>query len=996
MKKKIVIFVIIALLIPALILIYAERDMLAENPFERLRAFDGPSQAVTESDNVLLVTDSGKTRVTVLIDYKVSATINGLKESNGFFYVEHMAFADGKVYISDVKYEEGSTRVDVERILQFTVNGRFEKVLFEQTYEDNKPFQYGNILDIRTHNGSLIFLIKNGDALELYRIADDGTPSLLRTVSAADAPYLCNAVYDVFAGRVYAVSKDGMIYAENNSGGLAVMLDFSQTDTIPWEVAIDKDSTLYIADLAAQSIILSDGSVFYKGAESVIYRLAVNGGGIVSFTDGENIFQFTAGGEALFAGDTAEYETTYFLWRLAVWILAAVSAVMLLIIAARLCLWLLKTGSGEQTKYLFIIILSTALTAVIVAVSIFNTSLKAEAQEKEFSITQMGLTVSGSSGMTFGGDFEMLNALGDYGGSAYNSVRSVLDPICEATYEQGGYLYYVLYRVVGNMVYAVIDYENTIGVIHPIAVCPDTWMEVFEGAESHLFETYSDVNGSWAYAVTPLYNPKGTIVGLVEMGYNLDVADLRTERQIQETILATAVLLILFLLLFSEIAAIIEPVTELRRHRSGRVPELIRPLIFLAFFADNFYTAFIPQLSGRLFLSSGFDFSLSMGAALPLSAKLFFIAMAAVAGGVLIGRLGMDITLICGAVTEMAGLAVAAAAVGMNSYMLLLAGLSISGLGLGLVVVSCNTIPTYFKDEKKRNSLFTGVSVGMISGIVVGTSVGAYIAQAVGYGMTFVLSAAVLFPALWLSFKSAPHSSEPSFATATPLDAVESNAGGDKADERQHVVNWLSSQRLKMSVMRFLSNRSAFSFLLFAMLPFMVVMSFREFAFPLYAGERAISEVAIGQTLLFSGAIAIFIAPAMTTALMKHLRAKWVNILAGAICAAGLLLFALNPTLQNSIAAVYILSFTASFAYTAQSVYFASIRAAKAFGSGRTMGVFTLFDNLSQTAGPLLFGAALILGYGTAALILGLAEIALLILFILLGETECKNEGVSG
>jgi hypothetical protein len=47
-----------------------------------------------------------------------------------------------------------------------------------------------------------------------------------------------------------------------------------------------------------------------------------------------------------------------------------------------------------------------------------------------------------------------------------------------------------------------------------------------------------------------------------------------------------------------------------------------------------------------------------------------------------------------------------------------------------------------------------------------------------------------------------------------------------------------------------------------------------------------------------------------------------------------------------------------------------------------------LFDNLSQTAGPLLFGAALILGYSMAGLLIGVAAAVLLILFAVAGESD--------
>ncbi|MCL2029908.1 MAG: MFS transporter [Oscillospiraceae bacterium] len=963
--RKRAVYIAGALLAAALLTVFAGRERLAENPFDRGRVFADPSHAVT-AGNLLLVTDGGKTRVTVLSGHKVSAAITGAKETGGFFYAEHTAAHGGKIYIADVKYEEGSTRVETERILRFSAGGRFETVLFERPYEEEKPFQHGNILDLRSHDGRLTFLMARDGALELYSLVNSlagETPALLRSVSAENAPYLYGAVYDAFGDTLYAVSKDGVIYAEDAAGGLAALDGLGRAGWIPREAAPDGSGSLYITDLASQSIVRADGSVFFEG-DGIIFRLDTDETGLVSFTDGQSVYQVSAGGETRFAGDSAEYTAEYFLRRLLVWLLAAASAAAVLFLLGRLGLRVLKGGVG-QSKYLFIIIISVTLTSVIVAASIFSASIQTEAQEKEFSITQMTLAVSGISGMTIGDDFASLNAPEDYGGPAYHRVRAALDPICETAYEQGGYLYYVLHKVVDGVVYSVLDYEDTVGVMYPIAEISEGWSDVFEGRAPYLFESFSDVNGSWTYAAAPVFSSEGAIAGLVEMGYNLDTAALRTQRQIRDIALSTAVLLVMFILVFSEVSAILEPLSALRRlSGKGRyVPELIRPLIFLAFLADSACTAFIPQLSGRIFSDSGLGWSLSMGAALPLSAKLFFVAIAAVAGGVLIDRLGMNLSLVCGTVTEIAGLFLTAAAVTMNHYALLIAGLSLSGAGLGVVVVAGNTLPAAYEEERRKSALFSGVNIGMVAGIVAGTSAGAYAAQAGGYALTFLLSAAALLPALWLAFKSAPRSF--GLSLSAQMEALEEK---------------------EMGLARFLRDKSVFSFLLFMMSPFMVILYFREFAFPLYASEQGVSEVGIGQALLFSGAAGIFIAPALSAALLKRLGGKRTNLLAGGLCAAGLILFALRPSFQSAAAAVFMMSAAACFGYVAQGVYFSSIRAVKAFGTGKSMGIYSLLDNLSQTAGPLLFGAALALGYRLAAWVIGLVSAALFLLFALLGR----------
>jgi predicted MFS family arabinose efflux permease len=967
-KYKKAAYIVGAFLIIALIFVYAGRGKLAENPFEKTRVFEDLSHAITGSDASLIVTDGGKTRVSVLTGGTVSATIRGGRETGGFFYAEHIAAGGGKVYIADVKYEQGSTRVEAERILQFTSGGRFEKTLFEHTYEQNKPFQYGNILDMRFFGGTLIFIFERGNTLELYGIADS-EPVLLREIPAINAPYLCSAFFDASSDKVYAVSKDGIIYAEKGAYGLTVLADKNESGIIPWEIAADTSGGLFITDLASRSIIKADGSVFFY-AQGVVYRLDINENGIVSFTDIENVYQLNTSGRVIFEGSEVAYGAGYFTLRSAVWLLAVITALILVYTAIRFVIWFIKRNKGNQIRYMLVIILSMVLTALIIAAAMINSSFEHNEKKIEYNITQVILTVSGFTGYSIGDDLESINSLTDYGGPAFTRIRETLDPICEAAYQQGEYMYYVLYRVIDGQMIAVMDYENTIGVIYPLGECPEEYYVILSGEQTVLYEKGSDAYGSWTYAVAPVYNSLGEIIGLLEMGSNLDVETLRINRQIREIVLSTAVLLILFLLIFTEATALADIKNPELKTRTGHIPELIRPLTFLAFLADSTYAVFIPQLSGQIFESSGFNFTSSLGAALPLSVHLFFIAVASILGGKFIDRLGMRSVLVTGLATEIAGLGLTAFAVASGSYILLLAGMSVSGCGLGVVVVSGNTLPATYENTQRRNSLFSGVNVGLVSGIVVGTSLGSYVAGAAGYAMTFVLSAFILLPALWLGFKCAPRSH--GLALSIQEDDL---------------------RKPQLTMPRFLSSVNVFSFLLFAMFPFMTILYFKDFVFPLFASRQGYSEVGIGQTLLFSGAISILIGPSVSSALLKRLGAKGTNVAMGALFAGGLLLFSFAPTLGVAIIVVYILTIAGCVGLVAQGVYFSSLRACKAYGAGRSMGVYSLFDNLSQTAGPLLFGAALILGYSMAGLLIGIAAAVLLVLFAALGEND-KGETV--
>jgi len=383
-------------------------------------------------------------------------------------------------------------------------------------------------------------------------------------ITAAGAAYLCSAVYDVFANRAYTVGKDGLVYAEDGQSGLVMIRDMSDTGDIPWEIAPDGGGDPYLAGLAASGVTRLDGGrVFDTGG--IVYRIDVNDSGILSFTDNELVYQVRPDGSALFAGSSARYGAGYFVLRLAVLLLAVAGAAAVLYIIVRLFMRFARNGRSPRARAMMTIAVSTVLTSVIVAASVMNASLKEDVRKNEYYLTQTALSVSNLSRAAIGGDLEAIDRLSDYGGPAFTRIRESLDPICRQASEQGQYLYYVLYKVADGGLRGVMDYENTTGVVYPLGGCPDGYMAVFDGSEPYLYDSGSDAYGSWTYAVAPVYDSRGGVAGLVEMGSNLDLETLRTRRQITDTVLSTAVLLVLMLLLFSEGASVMESFSEWRK-----------------------------------------------------------------------------------------------------------------------------------------------------------------------------------------------------------------------------------------------------------------------------------------------------------------------------------------------------------------------------------------------------------------------------------------------
>ena len=143
----------------------------------------------------------------------------------------------------------------------------------------------------------------------------------------------------------------------------------------------------------------------------------------------------------------------------------------------------------------------------------------------------------------------------------------------------------------------------------------------------------------------------------------------------------------------------------------------------------------------------------------------------------------------------------------------------------------------------------------------------------------------------------------------------------------------------KAGLLHFLSDGKVMSFLLLALLPFLLALSYREYFFPLYAAEMGISEAMIGRIYLMCGLLIIYAGPVLTEKLISWLGGKWTVVLASLFICLAPLLSVLSPTVPAAIAGIVLLSLSLSFGYAAQSTYYSGLSGVAGYGESRAMGV---------------------------------------------------------
>ena len=947
-KKLALILGAACLLLAALCWVF--RPLFTDAPFSTAYAFDGPSGVFPGESGRLYIIDQGKKTVLITDGQgKLLRSIDcGTDGDSEPYYASLVAEgADGSIYVADTRYAGQGTRISQERIFRYDANGENGVCIYlidYETIEQEAPLQYGNILSLREENGALVFTRKTDNGLAVCqldlasgRLQSAGYDLPGQYISDADAePGTLRPIFTNRLGQVCTVTD----------GATEVLLDEGRTS---WMLCAE-EGRIYYSDIAANAVLCYDLETgreeIVLEAPDILYGVQTAGGRL--YTTDYMGYYMLEDGEASYV-DALTYSQP--LLRCALWAALFLGGLLAVAVAYLLLAPALHRPKSELFQRMAIVLGVSLCMGCLVG---YITITQMVSNQKATVMEQLNLFCDILVENTDTEALANIDSLADYKGEDFNQVKEPLDALTRMGYENGMYYYYAIYSTDGEIIYTIMDFEETLPARYPVyAYGEEGYTEVLAEGESVEFGGDVSSYGSWAFVLKPIRDAAGTPIAIMEVGTNLDDLDSQIQELVKEVALTILSMAVVLLMIIVEIIFYAEH--RERKRKNLALPGLaaqfpLRLLIFLAYLVDCMQDAFVSILANQLYTPI-LGIPQSVGAALPLSAQVFAAAVMAFLGGGLSRKAGVKKTLVGGFLLEITGCLLCGAG---GTYFSLLGGKAVIGMGLGLIIVSLNAIAARGEDEAESAKAFTDISAGTLAGVTAGAGVGSIILSFGHYSMVYFAGAAILLIGLVLSFSGRDYK----------------EAAVAKAKE-------------EVGFFRFLFNRQVITFLLLMLLPFLMGLSFREYFFPIYAAELGMSETMIGRLYLICGLLVIYAGPQLTGKLIARLGGKWTVTLASGLIIAAPLLYAAIPTLATTIVGVLLLSVAISFGYAAQSTYYSELPSVEHYGGGRAMGIYSLFENIGQTIGPMIYGLAMMLGYRSGLGIIGGAMLALLLLFLI-------------
>ena len=978
-NKKYIVRMVLGIFLILICLFILKNSNLMTNPAVLFGSgeFYYPSYVwIAENGDKYFITNS-KTQVLVVDEnnhYKLE--INGeVTSDNGFNFVNNVvADEDGNIYITDIRYNDHYDRDARKRILKYTPNGTLDQVLYDYYFEEeDMPYIHSSLMTLEYANGRLYYAQRDFNSFSMFSIATDGSevePTLERQYAFENAGLLiADFALDVDKKEVYICKKTGDILKATKDGLILIYdggnynEDFEFYE-VPNEIVLNHDATkIFFTDIGTREVYSLDLETFEKQTvlesdksllldeQEIYYRITsvTNKENTVAFCCSNGNFYVCQEDTLLETGYSFIYGVKTILSFLGAWIGMLIVGGLLLYAFIRFFIYIVQSDIGSTLQTYFFLFIAI----IIIFVTVSSILIQDTSDRYTTSILASTYSLSKLSADLVDGDvLERINTPDDYMNEDYQIIRKQIQSAYSGNTQDSDATYCSLYRVQNNVVYYTLHSSDDNGVIFPdeLTYEDSDYKYILETEEPLTFSEIETGDGEWMYTSSPIYNSKGEMVGVCEVGKNRVTYSQGNEEILLETLIRVGSLTVVIFLIFYELINFMNVVKEklklpkqMENYNSHLFVDFTRIFAFIIFAADNFTSVIIPIMAQELYQPAS-NIPETIAIALPLACQSFAMAISGFIAGYIVQKLGNRKTFIAGIVLHIIGLTLCGFSTSLEMFAV---AMLVVGIGMGTNTVCLNSYIVARKDNDEKAKGFSLLTAGTYAGTNCGVIIGTILSEEYGHSYVFFISAVVAILVLLL------------VCILYKKDYVS-----------EEIVS--EEEISSISLPRFLTKIKVIGYFVFAMTPYIIFASFVFYFLPLFASEQGLSETKIGIITLVYGVATCYLSPLLTKYIVERFGAKISLIIASLITAGSLVIFLVNPTVASLIIIVLVMGVADSFGYPALSMYFSELQEVNAYGENKSLGVYGVFDGIAQTIAPFIFGAALAFGTNQGIAVIGI------------------------
>ncbi|CAG7638697.1 hypothetical protein PAESOLCIP111_03968 [Paenibacillus solanacearum] len=539
-KWKLVVLLAAMVLSAALLIKF--RDAWSLLPLKTENAYTDIFHVTTDSDGSMYTISNSKSTLEKvnkygLLVYSVPAgeyaRPNTLRLFNSI-----AADAEGNAYVLVTVLDSGGLAVIGEQIMKISPDGSETVVMYDAVYAPAEHLlRVGKIQDLSAKEGYVYFFRVERESALLLRLpaqsdADaKGTPETVATIHVPPDAYLNELAWSG-AGAIFYTTKRGALYSAANAAAPLYPQTEEPLLNFPAGIAADGQSRVYFIDYYESAIKRVDvrqpghpvetwitkdmlAKRFPSQAWSDFTQVSVSDEGMIAAVSGR-LIQLNPDGSIAAVKEGYRYSRTVVCARVAYWAGIIMLGMLAVATVRFIYVHVLRRKVSLLFKQLALIIPVVMLCMVGLSYSVY-TSFADKIRDQ--MLHQLKLMVDNSKLLVDGGRLERLHSPRDYMNDDYKAIKSRLNGMFSSAYEQGDGLYNTIYRYMDGRLYIMMDDDDSVMMFRPFPLNESNLL-VLEKGQTVTGE-WRDAKGHWLFALGPLYNDRGEIIGIYETGKDM-------------------------------------------------------------------------------------------------------------------------------------------------------------------------------------------------------------------------------------------------------------------------------------------------------------------------------------------------------------------------------------------------------------------------------------------------------------------------------------------
>jgi len=915
------------------------------SPFSATVELKNPTSVAVSEDGGVLV-DTENRRMLIYSDENIVSAIMETSLSGSVIdKVEKVTISDGYIYVIGSSHYNQGIYLSSESAEVYDLKGNHVKTLTSRLYGEDEYINNPTFKNITVDNGKVYIACADGKEVSVISLGE--TEEIIGTWSIPEQVFTAAYTPDQNILVVVGMSKNG--YSVDISSKEISNMDLAGLISIYLEMNGLDSSEFDLEELegycCVPTIALDSSGVSHY----LVFTNSVSGESVVYTNDGQNISFFS---ESTYSAGLFLYNLLFYI---ALTLLACGAAVALV--------WLFVKKISSRGRIVTVIIGGIILTSVFYTMQMRLSSedgykwylisqtkqagyiLTNDLGDKLKDLQQEGIQEYCSNPEnqdTIQKVYDSLKAISDSNGVEYSTLISIF--ILDENGQPYTFVNSRNNRLPGQLVYFSEDVQDLLNGIGKNEIC-----------------LYDSPYETLMYSYDYIYNSEGEKVGIVSVAAYLgNLNYLQSQKAINLSVTLTA----LMIGIYTAVSAFRTFVNDFKRRKKrdkndidGRTVDMAGIMVFVTCLVQSLDSVVIVYVSESLCV--GVDPALqAVLVALPLAAVTFGMLIGNLIAEVFIRKLGERLSAVtCSVVTLLSMLCCVFAIEQSNIFVFIIAKLVMSIFMDGVMYIQLDTMPFKSKDDEARQSALNSVIKSSAAASIISMLLTGFISEFLSYSMVYLIGAimsAIVLVISVLVFRNTNNRQEKQV----------------KKEKRCDSVKYWSIFLKKPMLM----------FLIFYIVPTMLVGGYKSYLFPLYSSGAGISALLLSNISVFVTALCYITNDQLHSFSQKH-NQKVMLIVPKMVLCFGLICFFISPNIYWAIIMLFVVEIIHRMTLVGYKMYIAKVADSNKLDSKRVQSNFYTVNTVLYGFQSPILSSIVGLGMNLACSVVGIIAGALFTVF---------------